>query len=39
MAEENPEIAEMDLNPIIVYEKGLSVVDARVLLHHKAAPA
>jgi len=39
IAEENPEIAEMDLNPIIVYEKGLSVVDARVLLHHKAAPA
>lgn len=39
MAEENPEIAEMDLNPIIVYEEGLSVVDARVLLHHKAAPA
>ncbi|MGH7425235.1 MAG: acetate--CoA ligase family protein [Candidatus Methylomirabilales bacterium] len=39
MAEENSEIAEMDLNPIIVYEEGLSVVDARVLLHHKAAPA
>jgi len=39
MGEENPEIAEMDLNPIIVYEKGLSVVDARVLLHHKAADA
>lgn len=39
IAEENPEIAEMDLNPIIVYEKGLSVVDARILLHHKAAPA
>jgi len=39
MAEENPEIAEMDLNPIIVYEKGLSVVDARILLHHKAAAA
>jgi acyl-CoA synthetase (NDP forming) len=39
MAEENPEIAEMDLNPIIVYEEGLSVVDARVLLHHKTAPA
>lgn len=35
IAEENVEIAEMDLNPIIVYEKGLSVVDVRVLLHHK----
>lgn len=39
MGQENPEIAEMDLNPIIVYEKGLSAVDARVLLHHKAAAA
>jgi acyl-CoA synthetase (NDP forming) len=39
MGEENPEIAEMDLNPVIVYEEGLSVVDARVLLHHKTAPA
>ncbi|MFQ5881370.1 MAG: acetate--CoA ligase family protein [Candidatus Methylomirabilales bacterium] len=36
IAEENPEIAEMDLNPILVYEKGLSVVDVRVLLHQKA---
>ena len=35
IAEENVEIAEMDLNPIIVYEKGLSVVDVRVLLHQK----
>lgn len=39
IAVENPEIAEVDLNPIIVYEEGLSVVDARVLLHHKTAPA
>jgi acyl-CoA synthetase (NDP forming) len=39
MGEENPEIAEMDLNPVIVYEEGLSVVDARVLLHHKTPPA
>ncbi|MEE9172499.1 MAG: acetate--CoA ligase family protein [candidate division NC10 bacterium] len=35
IAEENLEIAEMDLNPVIVYEKGLSVVDVRVLLHQK----
>jgi len=26
------EIEEMDLNPVIVYEKGLTVVDARVVL-------
>jgi acetyltransferase len=27
-----PDIQEMDLNPVIVYEKGLSIVDARVIL-------
>jgi len=27
-----PEIEEMDLNPVIVHEKGVSVVDARVIL-------
>jgi len=27
-----PEIQEMDLNPVIVHEKGLDVVDARILL-------
>jgi len=27
-----PQIAEMDLNPVIVYEQGLNVVDARILL-------
>ena len=32
MAEEYPEIAEMDLNPILVYEKGAKVVDARIIL-------
>jgi len=26
----HPEIDEMDLNPVIVHEKGLTVVDARV---------
>ena len=29
----HPEIDEMDLNPVIVNEKGLTVVDARVVLH------
>lgn len=28
----NDHIAELDLNPVIVYEKGLSVVDARIIL-------
>ena len=27
-----PEIQEMDFNPVIVYEEGLNVVDARVIL-------
>jgi acetyl coenzyme A synthetase (ADP forming)-like protein len=27
-----PQIREMDLNPVIVYEKGLTVVDARIIL-------
>jgi acetyl-CoA synthetase (ADP-forming) len=29
---ENEEIDQMDLNPIMVYEKGASVVDARIIL-------
>jgi len=29
---ENPEIGELDLNPLFVFEKGVSVVDARVIL-------
>ncbi|RLI05144.1 acetyl-CoA synthetase [Candidatus Bathyarchaeota archaeon] len=32
MAEEYPEISEMDLNPILVYEKGVKVVDARIII-------
>jgi len=30
--ESYPEIEEMDLNPVIVHETGLSVVDARIIL-------
>lgn len=30
-AARNPDVAELDLNPVIVYEKGLSIVDARVV--------
>lgn len=29
---DNEEIAEMDLNPVIAYPKGLKVVDARIIL-------
>lgn len=29
--EENPDINELDLNPVIVYEKGYAIVDARLI--------
>jgi acyl-CoA synthetase (NDP forming) len=29
---DNPEIKELDLNPIMVYEKGAKTVDARIML-------
>ncbi|MBW1713169.1 MAG: acetate--CoA ligase family protein, partial [Deltaproteobacteria bacterium] len=32
IALENPEIAEIDLNPVIVHERGASVVDSRLIL-------
>jgi acetyltransferase len=32
IVEAYPEIHEMDLNPVIVHEKGLTVVDARIIL-------
>ena len=32
MVEAYPDIEEMDLNPVIVHEKGLRIVDARVIL-------
>lgn len=32
MVMENPEIKELDINPVFVYEDGLKVVDARVLI-------
>ncbi len=31
----NEEIFEMDLNPVFIYEKGLSCVDARIILKKK----
>lgn len=27
------DILEMDLNPVIVHENGISIVDARIILH------
>jgi len=38
IAEAYPEIHEMDLNPVIVHEKGLSIVDARVILKSDDPP-
>lgn len=35
MIEENPEIKEMDINPLIVYGKGAVAVDARIILEDK----
>ncbi|MBC2705926.1 acetate--CoA ligase family protein, partial [Desulfobacula sp.] len=32
LIESYPEIEEMDLNPVILYEQGLDVVDARIIL-------
>ncbi|KPK20990.1 MAG: acyl-CoA synthetase [Nitrospira bacterium SG8_3] len=32
-----PAIQEMDLNPVIVYERGLSVVDARIIIKDKVS--
>ena len=29
---ENPDIQQIDLNPVIVYPKGATVVDARIIL-------
>jgi acetyltransferase len=32
IVEAYPDIEEMDLNPVIMHEKGLSIVDARIIL-------
>jgi acetyltransferase len=36
IVEAYPEIAEMDLNPVIAYENGARIVDARVILKDEA---
>ena len=38
LIESYPEIREMDMNPIIVYEKGINIVDARILLKNGDEP-
>jgi acetate---CoA ligase (ADP-forming) len=35
IAVDNPEIREIDLNPLIVHDKGLSIVDSRVILRSR----
>jgi acetyltransferase len=32
VVEAYPQIEEMDLNPVIVHQKGISIVDARIIL-------
>jgi len=32
---ENQDINQMDLNPVMVYDKGASIVDARMILHRR----
>ncbi len=34
-----PELLEMDLNPVVVHEHGLSIVDVRMILNPNAAPS
>lgn len=36
IAVDNPEIREIDLNPLIVHDKGVSIVDSRVILIQEA---
>ena len=36
IALDNPDVAEIDLNPVIVHENGLSIVDSRIILQDEA---
>jgi acyl-CoA synthetase (NDP forming) len=33
---ENHEIAEVDLNPVLAFEQGASVLDTRIILHERS---
>ena len=33
---DHQEIKELDLNPVIIYKKGVKVVDARIILEKKS---
>ncbi|MGD9228986.1 MAG: acetate--CoA ligase family protein, partial [Desulfobacterales bacterium] len=33
IAIDNPEIEEVDLNPVIIHEKGVSIVDSRIIIN------
>ena len=33
---DNPEIEEIDLNPVIVHEKGVSIVDSRIIIGERS---
>ncbi len=35
MADDLPEIRELDLNPVLVHEQGISLVDARIRVEHQ----
>ncbi len=37
LAATNPELAEIDLNPVRIHEKGLAVLDARIILKQDKA--
>jgi acyl-CoA synthetase (NDP forming) len=39
LVEAYPDIHEMDLNPVILHESGLSIVDARILLKEQCDPS
>jgi len=38
LIESYPDIIEMDLNPVIVHTRGVSIVDARILLKGDEKP-